>query len=118
MALDYAELARDQATFAELQGLRSAETTMVLQDEKFGNISVLCGVATGIRRPLIPPGWRKKVFDLVHDLSHAGPRPTIKAVAERFVWPKFKTDIRNWCKTCQACQLAKVTMHVSAPVVR
>ena len=79
---------------------------------------MLCDVATGIRRPLVPAGWRKVVFDLVHGLSHAGPRPTIKAVASRFVWPDYKKDIRHWCKVCVACQKAKVTTHVSAPLVR
>ena len=58
------------------------------------------------------------MFDLVHCLSHAGPRPTVKAVANRFVWPGFKTDIRNWCKECQDCQKAKVLTHVLAPVAR
>ena len=118
VALSYAELAEDQAKSAELQELRSADNALVLQDEDFGGVTVLCDVATGTRRPLIPAGWRRKVFDLVHGLSHAGPRPTTKAVANRFVWPQFKKDIRDWCKTCESCQLAKVATHVSAPLTR
>ena len=87
VTLNYAELAADQSASAELQDLRRTETALVLRDEDFGGISVLCDVATGTRRPLVPPAWRRKVFELVHNLSHAGPRPTIKAVSDRFVWP-------------------------------
>ena len=47
VALSYAELAADQARSAEVQALRGAENVMVLQDEIFGDVSVLCDVATG-----------------------------------------------------------------------
>ena len=79
VALDYAKLAQDQALAPDIQELRHADTALVLQDEKFGED--VCDVATGSRRPLIPPNWRKRVFEMVHNLSHAGPRPTIKAIA-------------------------------------
>ena len=58
------------------------------------------------------------MFDLVHGLSHAGPKPTTKAIASRFVWPSFKSDVKEWCRTCIDCQKAKVATHVSAPLMR
>ena len=35
----------------------------------------------------------EEVFDLMHGLSHAGPRPTAKAIAQRFVWRNYKKDV-------------------------
>ena len=116
--LNYAEPARDQALAPELQALLHTDSSLVLRDEKFGEISVLCDVATGTRRPLVPKNWRKRVFDMVHGLSHAGPRPTIKAVAGRFVWAEFKKDIQSWCRTCEDCQKSKVSTHIQAPLAR
>ena len=72
LALDYAKLAEDQDNFAELQALRAAETSLILREEEYGGFTVLCDVSTGTRQPLVPFAWRKRVFDLVHGLSHAG----------------------------------------------
>ena len=118
LALDYAKLAADQAKSSKIQALRAAETDLILQDELIGEVSVLCDVSTGKRRPLIPFAWRKTVFDLIHGLSHAGLRPTARAVAQRFIWKNYKRDIHKWCQECQACQASKVTLHVKAPLQR
>ena len=37
-------------------------------------------------------------------ISHAGPRPTAKAIGQRFVWKNFKKDVHKWCKECEPCQ--------------
>ena len=103
---------------SEVQALRTADTDLVLRDEDFGGFMVLCDVATGARRPLVPLSWRKKVFDTVHELSHTGPRPMAKAIAKRFVLKNFKKDVHNWCQQCIACQKSKVNTHVRAPVFR
>ena len=58
------------------------------------------------------------MFDTVHELSHAGPRPTAKAITKRFVWKNFKKDVHNWCQQCVACQKSKVNTHVRSPVFR
>ena len=78
----------------------------------------MCDVSTGARRPLVPLQWRKKVFDMVHTLSHAGPRPTAKAIAQRFVWQNYKKDVNFWCQQCVDCQKSKVHTHVKAPLQR
>ena len=77
-AIDYQELAGDQAGSSEIQAFRKVDTAMVLRDEDFSGVSVLCNVSTGTRRPLVPLIWPKKKFHHIHDLSHAGPRPTAK----------------------------------------
>ena len=117
-ALDYAKLAEDQAAAPEIQALRAAETDLVLQDEEFDGVTVLCDVSTGARRPLVPLKWRRVVFDLIHQLSHAGPKPTTRAISQRFVWKNMKKDVNFWCQTCEACQASKVSTHTRAPFKR
>ena len=80
-SLDYHQLAQDQASSGEIQAFHTLETALVLQDEDFDGVSVLCDVSTGTRWPLVPLGWRKNIFERIHGLSHAGPRPTAKAIA-------------------------------------
>ena len=73
-------------------------------------------MSTSCPRPVIPPSWTKRVFDVCHSLTHSGYRPTLRAISKRFVWPGMKTDIRGWCRTCHPCQTSKVQRHVSAPL--
>ena len=121
VALDYAKLAKDQDESPEIQAFRSANTALVIRDEDFGEFSVLCDVSTGTRRPLVTLQWRRKVFDMVHGphgLSHAGPRPTAKAIAQRFVWRNYKKDVNFRCQQCLDCQKSKVQTHEKAPLQR
>ena len=67
-------------------------------------------------RPVIPRKWTYRVFDAVHSLAHAGPRPTQCAVAERFVWHELKKHIKRWCKECHSCQAEKVHQQTKAPI--
>ncbi|KAJ8417711.1 hypothetical protein AAFF_G00225540 [Aldrovandia affinis] len=60
--------------------------------------------------------WRRKAFDVIHGLSHPGRKPSRRLVTEKFVWHGMKKDIRDWVKTCIACQRTKVHRHVKAPL--
>ena len=79
-------------------------------------ISLLGDTSTGVFRPLVPPRFRRSVFQTLHFLSHPGARPSIKLVSARFIWPSLKKDVREWCRTCHQCQASKVSRHVRAPV--
>ena len=52
----------------------------------------------------------------MHSLAHTGPRPTQRAVAERYVWHGLKKDIKRWCKECHSCQAAKIHRHTRTPI--
>lgn len=118
--LDYAALARDQANDPEVQAHRRAEDSLEVQDVQFqdGAFTVACDVSQGRPRPIIPVPWRKRIFDIIHGLSHAGRKVTQSALTARFVWQGVKGDIREWCKTCLQCQAAKVAKHTRAPLTR
>ena len=58
----------------------------------------------------------RDVFHALHDISHSGPRPTTRAIADRYVWKGMKRDIRDWCRRCHPCQSSKVARHTKAPL--
>ena len=115
--VDYKQLALDQCTSEEIQAYRTSTTTSLqLENVSFNDALVLCDLSTGQPRPLVPAQWTRRVFESIHCLSHAAYRPTLRAVSQRFVWPKMKKEIRLWCKTCEPCQASKVQRHVQAPI--
>ena len=118
LGLDYNEMAADQLMDSELQALRTGESSLELQDVTFhhSGTPLLCDVSMGKPRPLVPAGWRRRVFDAVHSLSHPGVKASVKLVGARFVWPGLRKDVKVWASTCMACQRAKVQRHVKAPL--
>ena len=87
-----------------------------LGDVPFQDFTVLCDISTGYIWQIVPHEWRRRIFDTIHGLSHAGNRPTLRAISRRFVWHKMKIGVRNWCRTCHPCQSSKVQRHVHAPL--
>ena len=75
-------------------------------------------MSTGKPRPIVPLYARRaiSIFNVVHSLSHYGPRPTQKAVSARFIWKGLKRDIfiLQWCSECHDCMASKVSCHVHA----
>ena len=114
--IDYRQLSADQATSDEIRAYSTAITDLQLQDVPMTDFTVLCDVSTGRQRPVVPREWTRPIFDALHGLSHAGPRPTLRAIQKRFVWHSMKSDVRSWCRSCHACQASKVHRHVRAPL--
>jgi cleavage and polyadenylation specificity factor subunit 1 len=73
-------------------------------------------LSAGRPRPVLSGVWKKHIFDAIHGLSHAGARPTIQAISDRFVWKGLRQEVRMWCKTCEPCQAAKVARHTKTPL--
>ena len=114
--IDFQQLAKDQATSTEILAYRTAITSLSLKDIPLNNTVLLCDLSLGKPRPVVPKEWTFKVFQTIHSLSHAGPRLTQRAVADRFVWHGMKKNIRRWCKECHAFQSSKMYRHVRAPL--
>ena len=100
----------------EMQYYHSAESGVVPTLLEYQGETLWCDTSTGRHRPIIPAVLAKDVFRALHSLSHAGPRPTLRAVAERFVWRGMRRDVRQWCRECHPCQSSKVARHTKAPV--
>ncbi|BHF84348.1 hypothetical protein SprV_0902749900 [Sparganum proliferum] len=78
--------------------------------------TILCDVSRGASRPVVASEMRRDVFATLHNLAHPGIRSTQRLVSERFVWPSMNTDIRQWTRSCLACQKAKVGRHNKVPI--
>lgn len=117
-AIDYDELAKSQSSDSELANLLNDETSLRLKKIAMADngLEVYCDVSRSPPRPFITKHLRKHVFDCLHSLSHPGPNATAQLVAERYVWPGIRKDCREWAQCCLACQRAKVSRHVSAPL--
>ena len=114
---DFTKLAHDQVHSQEMESYRKSTTGLTLENIPFGSSTVLCDTSTGATRPILPTSWTRQIFDQIHGLSHAGARPTQRAISQRFVWHGMKRDIRKWCKECHHCQSSKVHRHTRAPLV-
>ena len=114
-AVDYEELAKEQASCPELKAWASDKSvTLDVMPVDLNGHKVLCDISTGRSRPLVPLSMRRKIFDLHHQLSHPGPRPTQRAILRSYVWKCLKTDIVMWCRECEDCQKSKVSTHVKS----
>ena len=118
IGIDYAAMAKAQVDDPEVTPYRTAITGMVLEDIPFGpdGCKLLCDVSTGNARPIVPSSWRRRVFELIHNLSHPSIRATRTLVASKFVWHGLHKQIGAWTKTCVTCQTSKVHRHVKAPL--
>ena len=115
--IDFPSLARDQASDPDTQRLlNDAHTGLRLKTVRVSDVDLICDCSNGVARPLVPAGWRRRIFDAIHGLSHPSVRATKKLVTSRFIWPSAPTDVAEWANTCIQCQQAKVQRHTQAPL--
>ncbi|BHF77621.1 hypothetical protein SprV_0602072900 [Sparganum proliferum] len=105
---------QNQPTFTESSQHTSLQLEVIPLSTASG--TMLCNVSRGASRPVVPSEVRRDVFVALHNLAHPGIRTTRRLVSERFVWPSMNTDIRQWTRSCLACQKAKVGLHNKAPI--
>ena len=117
IGVDYHALAAAQAISEDTQAYRTAVTALHLAEVPVeeGGPALLCDTSLPRPRPIIPPGFRRHVFDLTHNLSHPSVRATKRLICSRYVWHKMKTDITRWCRECIHCQTSKIQRHFHAP---
>ena len=120
-SLDFDALATAQRDCPEFLALRQDSSSSLVWQEvtlPVGNQSLWCDMSTGSPRPYVPPPFRRTVFDSLHGLAHPGIRATQRLITSRYVWPSINHDVREWARTCLACQRAKVHRHTVTPVGR
>ena len=118
MGLDLQALAAAQSTCQDTQSYRTAITGMTVADVPVheGGPSLLCDTSSSKPRPIVRPGYRRHVFDLLHGLSHPSSRASKELICSRYVWHGMKKDITHWCNECLSCQASKIQRHYRAPV--
>jgi len=118
VGLDLHALSAAQRTSKETQAYRTAITGLRVVDvpSEEGGPILLCDTSRQRPRPVVPPGFRRHVFDLVHNLSHPSARATKALITQRYVWHRMNADITRWCRECTHCQSSKIHRHIHAPV--
>ncbi|XP_018396122.1 PREDICTED: uncharacterized protein K02A2.6-like [Cyphomyrmex costatus] len=110
-SLDMQEIAVAQVSDEELQQLKQSTSTF-LKLKKFTlseTASIIyCDTSEEEVRPYIPGPLRRRVFDLVNQMSHPSGRATHRQIVQKFVWPSMAKDIKKWARTCLACQQSKI----------
>ena len=88
LGIDYSAMAQAQQQDADVQAYRTVTSSLQPEDIPFGpqGVTLLCDMSTGHPRPIVPATWRRKVFDIVHGLSHPSVHSTRKLIAAKFVW--------------------------------
>lgn len=107
-------LAQAQRADDELATLRGRPTSS-LQIEDIdlpgARTPVACDTSLGHPRPFVPLPLRQRLFASLHSASHPGIRATQRLLADRYVWPRMRADVKRWVQTCLPCQRNKVQRH-------
>ena len=118
--IDYVDMAKQQAIDIGVQRLiADANSSLKIVRCKLPDTheQLIVDMSTGKPRPLLPGAWTRKIFDINHELAHVGARAMRHMICDRFVWSGMARDIRLWARTCVACQRAKVSQHIVAPLM-
>ena len=69
---------------------------------------------------VVPPTLREEVLTDLHEGAlggHLGSDKTLCRLRERFYWPGYHNDVRDWCSTCGVCASRKdPTPKAKAPL--
>ena len=85
--IDYAAMARQQATDTGVQRLAAESNLQIARCELPGvDEQLIVDMSTGKTRPLLPASWTRRMYDINHNLAHAGARAMCRQICDRFVW--------------------------------
>ena len=115
--LDFVAMAQTQQ-IAKIQAYRTAITGLQLEDFPVGpdKVCLLCDVSLGLSRPVVPPSWRRKVFDIIHGLSYPFIRTTRQLMRQKYAWHGLHKDVGLWSKQCVNCQSANPYQSASSDI--
>ena len=117
LGLNLEEMARDQPLDPEYIRLAAgARTGLQFKTVDMGANQLIVDVSNGPARPFVPFSWRRRVFEVIHNLGHPGVERTRQSVAAKFVWSSMREDTSKWARECLTCQRSKVARHTVPPI--
>lgn len=67
-----------------------------------------------ILQEVLPAVLHGEVLTQVHQgHGHQGVERTTKLMRQRYYWPELTSDVAQWCRKCERCQVAKDTQPVA-----
>jgi hypothetical protein len=116
--ISFSKMAANQASCpSTLQATKSSSLTV--RTVQVEGASLLCDVARGITRLLVPLASlseRPAVFHAILSVAHPGICATERMVTARFVWKCVAKDVAVMCWDCQQSQQGKVHKQPAAPL--
>jgi transposase InsO family protein len=112
--LDLPSLSAAQKVCPEVTSVRTSPSLDVVY-RLCGDSYIYGDISTPVFRPLLPPAFRRPVFEAFHAAGHPGRQATKRLVSSRFVWPRLAQQVTQWARECIPCQLAKTHRHVVLP---
>jgi len=97
-----------QQSDESIMAIRASLNTNVVKQSD----GLLYKVTQNGNRLIVPRVFRLDMLKHLHDVptaAHFGRTKTLKALQERFFWPRMSADVREYCKTCANCQKNKST---------
>jgi hypothetical protein len=61
-----------------------------------------------VHQIVVPKIYRQEIIELAHDTplaGHLGVRKTCQKVLQHFYWPRLKSDVAQYCRSCHMCQV-------------
>ena len=55
-------------------------------------------------------------MQILHGLQHPGRKATITTIAEKYYWPRMKTEINDFVAKCHDCNVVKITQTITPPM--
>ena len=108
-----------EAVLLKTEQEKDPEIQTWIQKEDPGRIKKIDGMVCRIWHPrdspgtvyeqiVLPKSYRKQVIDLAHNVpfaGHLGREKTTQRILRRFYWPTLFRDVREYCQSCESCQL-------------
>ena len=84
--IDFDAIADAQEIDPETKSLSNAITFLQLKLLPVNNSykKILCDVSQNEPRVILPPSFRRKAFDMIHSLNHAGIKSTLHMIKQKF----------------------------------
>ena len=69
---------------------------------------VLQGHNEAVEQLVVPKSLRQRILMTAHDIplsGHLGRKKTLDRILQRFFWPGIRRDVKEYCRSCEPCQL-------------
>ena len=113
---DWPSFAEEQRRCESVTNLIASPGNLQIQPVEIGGAQIMCDIGLGYGRPIVPFPLRRRVFDVMHSLSHPSVRSTKRSITKHFVWPQVAKDVGQWARECLKCQANKIHRHTKAPI--
>ena len=104
--IDFDAIADAQKIDPETKLLSNAIASLQLKLLPVNNSykKILCDESQNELCVILPPSFRRKAFDMIHSLNHAGIKSTLHIFKQNIFWPNISKDVKNWVSECNNCQ--------------